>query len=46
MSLDLYQTLQQCLAISNGLQLLKGASQGQFEKDNQNATMVPYNSIT
>jgi hypothetical protein len=44
MPLDLYRTLQLHLAITNGLQLLKGGSQGQFGKDNQNATTVPYNS--
>jgi hypothetical protein len=32
------------LAIPNGLQLLKGGSQGQFGKGNQNATTVSYNS--
>jgi hypothetical protein len=44
MPLNIYRTLPLHLAITNGLQLLKGGSQGQFGKDNQNATTVPYNS--
>jgi hypothetical protein len=43
MPLDLYWTLQLCLVIANSLQVL-GGSQGQFRKNNQNATTVSYKS--